>query len=227
MEKVLTADERIRRAEQVYYKRKNQSGDKQPARVNVGCEKKDIGLFRKMILQIAICTVIYIIIYLIQTTNYVFSPTVLEKTKQILNYDIDIVKIYNESFTYLNGLLHKTNSEQQKITQNNEEVKENEAQNTLTEESIGGEEAVVEENLSQMEKDVKDILVSKSLIKPLLGVITSRYGPRQSDNPKVSKYHTGIDIAVNEGTTFIAAMEGIVTKVSDQGDYRGTCNYSK
>ncbi len=37
-----------------------------------------------------------------------------------------------------------------------------------------------------------------------MGVITSRYGPRNPTDPKVPKYHTGIDIAVNTGTVFIA-----------------------
>lgn len=225
MEKVLSADERIRRAEQLYYKRKMQLGNSQTTRVSVNYDKRNFGLFKKMVLQIAICSVIYIIIYLVQTTNFVFSPNVLEKTKQVLNYDVDIKKIYNQSFSYLSGLFEKKIEEESIVEDTSE--KSQEQSNVTTEENVGGEETVVEENLSQMEQDARDIIASKSLIIPLQGTITSRYGPRESENPKVSKYHTGIDVAVNEGTTFVAAMSGTVTQVSDQGDYRSTCNDSK
>ena len=67
-----------------------------------------------------------------------------------------------------------------------------------------------------MEKDAKNILETKSLIIPLKGTITSRFGVRNPKTPTVPKNHTGIDIAVNEGTVFIAAMEGIVQEVSSE-----------
>ena len=70
-----------------------------------------------------------------------------------------------------------------------------------------------------MELDAKNILESKSLILPLKGTITSRYGPRNPTTETVPKYHTGIDIAANEGTVFIASMEGTVETVSSVGDY--------
>ena len=79
--------------------------------------------------------------------------------------------------------------------------------------------ANTEENLTEMERDAKDIIATKSLIIPLKGTITSKYGPRNPTDPKVSKYHTGIDIAVNTGTVFIASMEGVVEEVSSEGDY--------
>lgn len=77
-----------------------------------------------------------------------------------------------------------------------------------------------------MEQDAKSVLATKSLINPLSGVITSRYGPRTSTDPRVSKYHTGIDIGVNEGTVFTASMAGTVEKVSSEGDLRKPCNNS-
>ena len=98
--------------------------------------------------------------------------------------------------------------------------------NSTEEQNIGGEniekidetQQETEEPLSQMQKDAKDILETKSLIIPLKGTITSRYGLREPETPTVPKNHTGIDIAVNEGTVFIASMSGIVEKVSSEGD---------
>jgi hypothetical protein len=80
----------------------------------------------------------------------------------------------------------------------------------IEEKNIGGENIEIEEELkvteplSQMEQDAKDILKSKSLIIPLKGTITSRFGLRDSETPTVPKNHTGIDVAVNEGTVFNA-----------------------
>ena len=72
--------------------------------------------------------------------------------------------------------------------------------------------------LSQMEIDANDIKANYSFILPLKGTTTSRFGPREATEI-VSANHAGIDIGVNEGTVFTAAMEGTVTYVSSQGGY--------
>ena len=227
MERALSPDEKIRRAEEIYYKRKLQSEGENYARVNVSESKKDLGLLKKMIFQILICAMIYTSFYTVKNQNYIFSADVINKTKEILSYDINLQKIHGQikeylnSFTYENvEVVEEQNEEKQEDIQNieateimeninEEEVKENEN-------AIGGEvikeEPVAE--LTQMEQDAKDIINAKSLIIPLKGTITSRFGQRESDNPIVSKNHTGIDIAVNEGTVFISAMSGVVEEVS-------------
>ena len=64
MERTLSPEERIRRAEEIYYRRRMQNGVHRSARVNVS-NKKEFSMFKKMILQIAICIVIYSIFYMI------------------------------------------------------------------------------------------------------------------------------------------------------------------
>jgi len=71
-----------------------------------------------------------------------------------------------------------------------------------------------------MEQDAKNIIETKSLIIPLKGTITSRFGEREPKTPTVPRNHTGIDIAANEGTGFIAAMSGVVEEVSDKRRFR-------
>ena len=244
MERTLSPDEKIKRAEEIYYRKKIQATNRASARVNVS-DKKDFGLLKKMFLQIAICILIYVIFYMIQNTNYIFSEDVIKKTNEILSYDINIQNLYNqarEQFnSFINSEINPENNQENNLAgeqvneQNEEQNNEQEVLNTennetvsegvveFTQENIGGENVQISEdetkNFTQMELDAKDILASKSLILPLKGTVTSRYGPRNPTTETVPKYHTGIDIAVNEGTVFIASMEGRVETVSSVGDY--------
>jgi len=219
-----------------------QNTNRKSATVNVS-NKKDFGMFRKMIIQITICIVIYGGFYIIQNTNYIFSQDVIQKVKQILSYDINIKKLYEQGIEYLNGFINNVGVDahidpQNEIEQNGlieNQINKNEIieslmiedTNSIQQENIGGEniegvEINEEETvqLTQMEQDAKDILDNKSLIIPLKGTITSRYGLRDPDTPTVPKNHTGIDIAVNEGTVFVAAMSGIVEEVSSERRFR-------
>ncbi|MDO5555365.1 MAG: M23 family metallopeptidase [Clostridia bacterium] len=225
MERTLTPDEKIKRAEEIYYKKKIQATNKKVARVNVS-EKKEYNLLKKMFLQITICILIYLIFYMIQNTKYIFSESVIKKTNEILSYDINISNLYNNTKEYINSIIkpkHNLNKEEtndvieeQFITQQNEDIEQNEN-------NIGGENIEIDEeepiSLTQMEQDAKSIIETNTLIIPLQGTITSRYGPRNPTTETVPKYHTGIDIAANEGTAFIASMSGIVETVSSVGDY--------
>ena len=71
----------------------------------------------------------------------------------------------------------------------------------------------------QMQKDAEEIKAKINFIKPLVGTITSRFGWRNPEVSSVSKYHTGIDIAANEGTDIIAATKGKVILASSEGAY--------
>ena len=251
MERTISIEDRIKRAEEIY-NRKRQDSD---VRVNIRTsninkkEKIKLGLLKKMILQILICIVIYFILYLIKNSNYVFSESVINKTKEFLSYDVNFSNIYNNVMLYYNNniqpIINKNNTEKENEVQENineqvnivdENIELNSADNN--EEVLngigGGEEEInleaVEEisiksvenaepvQLSQMEIDANDIKENYSLILPLVGTITSRYGPR-TPTGIVSANHLGIDIAVNEGTVFVAAMEGKVITASSFGSY--------
>ena len=234
LERTLSPEEKIRRAEEIYYRRKLQDGNRNSARVNVSESKKDFGMFKKMFLQIIICLLIYVIFYMIENTNYIFSEDVINKTNEILSYDINIQNLYNKGKEYLNLFLstqvnfnkdEQSNIVEEQNDENNNLDKENIQEEIVsTNENIGGENVEVNQEqavtLTQMEQDAKDILETKSLIIPLKGTITSRYGLRDPETPTVPKNHTGIDIAVNEGTIFIAAMEGTVQEVSSKRRFR-------
>ena len=169
MEKIISADERIRRAEEIYERRKNQNYKNSTATVNVSGNNRDFKLLKKMIIQILICLLIYFIFYLIQTTNYVFSANTLNKTKEILDYDMDVKGIYDE---IKNNLIN--NQEENKQTEdvkkqqdineengrNNDEVGENISspnQNTDSSEQNITEQNNIEENeTKQIQQENKE-----------------------------------------------------------------------
>lgn len=240
MERVLSPEERIRRAEEIYNRRRTENRVRvSTSRVNVKKETK-LTLYKKLILQILICFVLYFIFYLIKNSNYIFSEDFISKTREFLSYDINFGNAYNSVVEYYNDHIKsffvvenkKENEEQNTVTN---EVQENtETANEIQEGGIGGgEDETLQESenkveqtsnepvvqLSQMELDAKEIKEKYSMILPLTGyTTTSRYGPR-TPTDIVSADHKGIDIGANEGTVFIAAMSGTVTIASGEGSY--------
>ena len=239
MERTITAEKRIRRAEEIYQRRRMQNDIKVPTSQMNANNKLEYRMFKKLILQILICLLIYFIFYLIKNSNYIFSEEVLNKTRQFLSYDINFQGIYLQAEKYYNDNLREILYKENQNNNINEEVNEevNEEQNSESGGIGGGEEGVellnneleqtsadeIQENvnqepLSQMEIDANDIKANYSLILPLKGTVTSRFGTR-TPTDIVSANHAGIDIGVNEGTVFVASMEGTVTNVSSEGSY--------
>ena len=72
-------------------------------------EKKKMSLFKKMMMQLAICAVIYIIFYLIKNTNYIFSDDVIKKTKEFLSYDINFGVIQEQISLFIDSNKDKFN----------------------------------------------------------------------------------------------------------------------
>jgi len=243
MERVISPEERIRRAEEIYNRRKMQTGVRVPtSRVNTSVKDK-YKLYKKLILQIAICFVIYFIFYLIENSNYIFSEQFIKKTREFLSYDINFGNIYNSAIEYYNNnirtqIVPALEENINTIQDTNEEQSVNEISEESTNQNAeipggigGGEDVAMALNeqikqassqavvqLSQMEIDANEIKEKHSLILPLKGVVTSRYGPREG-NEIVSANHVGIDIGANEGTVFVAAMSGTVIKASGEGTY--------
>ena len=168
--------------------------------------------------------------YTIINSNYIFSEEVLTKTKQILSYDIDVVSLYEETVNFISnqmaGFAPNEASRQNEILNltQNEQENENLVQETN---GVGGVEpdtTFIEEALATTQEEIPQtdeeyIKNHFSFIKPIEGIVSSEFGKRDSQNPIVSKNHTGIDIAANTGTVIKASMEGTVSISSTQGDY--------
>lgn len=232
MERAMTVEERIRRAEEIYERRKRNEGltvVQEKENKKEKNEKKDIKLLKKMVIQLMICICIYLVIYTIQNKQYIFSEDFINKVNEIISYDIDFKKLYEDSKNFIMGIFNKENenqNESQNETQENNEV--NVTENTEINNGIGGavEENIEEtpqveenQNLSQEEKDILNVKNTTSFIKPVEGTISSVYGYRETATGTVPKDHTGTDIAAITGTKIKSATDGQVVLASEEGDY--------
>ena len=139
MERVMTVEEKIRRAEEIYQKRRQ--GETRPvAKVTVN-DKKDIKLLRKMIIQMLISVAIYLVIYAIQNNQYVFSEDFINKANEILSYDTNFIELYEMTKNQIMGWMKP----EEKQEEQQEEVKEEQqTQEGELQDAIGGAEANIE-----------------------------------------------------------------------------------
>ena len=249
MDRTMSVEDKIRRAEEIYYRRRNQEITARENTQRHAKPKKNIKLFKKMIKQIIICLIIYGIFYLIINNNYIFSDDFTQKAREILSQDINFSQIYSVISNKINEIFKTQNSNEQ-IENNSDENKEENStqQEEMTkeelqnnEENIGGAEELPttqEQNvenagateiettqteetpvLSQMEQDANYIKSTISFIKPVNGTISSMFGWRNPTTASVPKNHTGTDIAAITGTKIVSATDGTVILKSSKGDF--------
>lgn len=247
MERTLSQEERIRRAEEIYYRRKlNNNNVRMPSsQVRDKTEKRQFSLYRKMAIQILLCVLIYLVFSLIKEANYLFSENVINKTKEFLSHDINFEVISSSVNEFwqnnkdklniitnneqtntetVNSELNNEESEKNTNVQNIENTESNNEQTNNETTGIGGasskEDNKVDEKTkkSQMEIDAEYIKKNFEMQLPVKAKVTSGYGKREADKI-VSADHYGIDLGVVVGTTVLAAMEGTVTVVSNEGEY--------
>ena len=231
MERTISTEERIRRAEEIYAKRR-QGVTRPIAMVNVNNdEKKDIKLLKKMIIQILICVAIYLIIYAIQNNEYVFSKDFTNKLNEVLSYDTNFTEIYNNVKSKVQGIIPNNetnqNQDQTQEEQNNNEGQESSNADVNGEVAIGGSDEAAQNaeaseekrELTPEEQEIATIKSTANFIKPVEGTISSGFGQRESTNENIPKNHTGTDIAANLGTKIKSATDGEVVLVSEEGAY--------
>ena len=265
MEKSISQEERIRRAETIYSRRRYnnrygeslyRSGETRNRYQPQETRKIKGKMINKMIIQMIVCVIIYTCIYMLQYSNYLFSKDMVDKTKEVLSYDISIENLYNKSNEFFLNLQKKINwgvnneqndnvneeaqdqnteetniensnaesSEANNENVDNSEISQNDAStevtnNNTTQLAVGGaDETQQEEEKSQEEQDIEYVKQNVSIIWPIKGVITSRFGNR-TPTEIVTANHKGLDIAGNMGDNIVSAMDGTVVQYSEEGDY--------
>lgn len=251
MERTMTVEEKIKRAEEIYARRHGEDVKSTATlRVN-GKEKKDIKLFKKLILQMVACLLIYLVFYTVQHSDFIFSEDFVSKTNELLSYDTNFGEIYNNIVNGIQGFLHK--QKEQNMGGASEDNKNESGDNTKTDEKDNkeGENKTEEKNdkdveqnktnennkeeinavapnnansqnveMTEEEKVIAEIKNTTTFIKPVEGVISSKYGHREPTTSTVPKEHTGTDIAADLGTKIKSSTDGEVVVASSEGDYR-------
>ena len=246
MERVLSVEDKIRRAEERYYSKREGNIPVLKKEKSKKVEKR----VKKLIKQIIICLIIYGIFYLIINNDSIFSKDFTNKAREILEQDINFGEWYSAFITKINEITKKEENDgsQENNAENNAENNEENLQNN--DENIGGAvedltqdnvtaqseitnqpettaqqpEAISSETepqteLSQMEQDANYIKSTINFIKPVEGTISSEYGLRNPTTPTVPKNHTGTDIAAVTGTKIVSATDGKVILSSSEGDF--------
>lgn len=232
MERIISEQDRIRRAEEIAGRRK---GTISARNINVTNTKKKMPILTKIFIQTVVSMCIFGMAYfLVQNNN-----SIIDNIRPVLAKDINIEQLYsdlNNNFKsvtdWYNGFIDNTDENMQGEDENTNNVSSNTSNETNTENSIEENEVTEDtsnetvgvggsdENitLSQDEQDIAYIKENASIIVPVQGTVTSGYGPR-TPTDIISANHAGVDIGANEGTEIIAAMEGTVELVSSYGDY--------
>lgn len=222
MERLMSVEDKIKRAEEIYERRHGISNT--IAKVNVN-EKKDVKLLKKMIIQIIVCMSIYIIIYIIQNNNFPFSQDFINKTDEILSYDTNFIQMYEDVKNQILSFINKDENKNESEKAPEESIggsEENNDQNIeVGQEEDTNQESNVQPNdqMSEADKEIQTIKSTTTFIKPIEGIISSKYGQREQATGNVPKNHTGTDIAANMGTKIKSATDGEVVLSSEEGDY--------
>lgn len=206
----LTDEEKIQKAEEIYYRRNG---------ISYRGEKKEKSHWVRNTLFFLLM-IIAVLGY--NNKEYIMSEEFQNKAKTFLNTKIDIQKMIVPNNNHKTEEKKKTAAKEEKINQVIEEEKvkaEESTEETLTE-NIVNEEVPTAEPAAE-EVSVENIQTYE-IIWPYKGNITSKFGKRESEDARVTSNHTGIDIAGKQGDIIVSAIGGKVVKVSEEGDLRET-----
>ena len=233
MERAMSIEEKIRRAEEIY-NRRNGNNYYTTYKSN-RIEKKSSSLSKKLIKQIFICLLVYAVFYVTTNKEYFLSNEFREKADKFMSQNEILNNTYNYIMGYVDNFfnINEENSkeaEESSQTENTDLQKQNQSETennndtgktVESEQNIGGSNESFEEEApkTQEEIDVEEIKKKITFIVPVEGTISSTFGWRNPTTATVPKYHTGLDLAASTGTIIKSATDGVVTMVSSYGDY--------
>lgn len=249
MERVISPEERMRRAEEIYFRRREQGTRVAQTSVSVSNGKK-ISIKKKMIIQICICVLIYSCFSVLKNYNNIFSQNIISKTKYFLSYDVNFQKMYFQGVEYFKSKFNNNvnddvnvqeteNQEEQQVqTVENieEQTKEDKNENSENEQDgIGGGSDVSmnnEEGINDGTLKAKVDAENLTQMEQDVDFINQNYSfihpiegsitsgfGLREQTEIISAFHQGIDIGASSGTPIKSAISGTVVSSSFAGDY--------
>lgn len=141
---------------------------------------------------------------------------------QEIQQDISIATLYENAKTKVMEFYANLQQEEENNIANGEENNIGEEGVTSSIQTDVATEPTYEsavEGVNQLSEDAKYVKENFTLIYPLQGQVTSGFGVRNSSNPIVTPYHSGIDLAADTGTKIKAALSGTVIKAETNDAY--------
>lgn len=196
--------------------------------------KRPYPVWRLFLLQSAICALIMAALGGMK----LFSPTSFEAVKEGyqsiamtgedfrsgFTHMLDSVRNTVNQLTPLQSDSHSSTSSEGESSQQPEASSPNEAQQPneqpeQTSQGAGGEPNLTISGSVPANCTLNAIEYPFDKTLPLSGKITSRFGDREYPLNGQPDFHTGIDIAANEGTPIVAMSDGIVEKANPYTGY--------
>lgn len=203
--------ERIRRAEEIYYKRRYNQNYRGYTE-----QRKKHGFLRWFIGKVIYISLIVACVYGYNNKEYLLSNQFKEDFNSFIRTPVNIDSIFKRIYTNNEQSVEKGNENQVNI---NSIEENNDSEDIMFVNTISAEilkTSYVKNKKMSTEDYIKSIC---DFNLPVKGRVTSRYGKRTSKYKNVSNNHTGIDIAANLGTDIISAIDGKVIEVSSEGNY--------
>lgn len=222
MERILNDSEKIRRAEEIYYRR-NHKNASIPKMQEEARTKTYLG--SKIILEVLVLLLSAAVVFAVKNKDYIFTKEFLASCAQ---YNVNLT----EKLSSVTNFFSDEPKSEDVFIKNEENVQNIEnAENTTQQNMEQIIETPAEQNPAQTSQNVitdnQFPINNYSMIKPIEGIVTSRFGERESTNKNVTPNHTGIDISAISGTPIKSAMAGTVVQVSNEGDYGKHVKISK
>ena len=223
MEKAVSVEEKIRRAEEIYNRRNLNNIDRYNEK-----EYKKPSLKRRMIKQIIVCFTVYCIFYVVSNKDFFLSEEFRQQVEEKASQNEFLKNGYEWIKNKYINIFGNKKENQEKTDENENHTEsiqvENEINDSQIEDNsinIGGtnENILNQDEKTQEEKDIEDIKKTISFISPINGTISSTFGWRSTTTPSVPKYHTGLDIVASIGTVIKSATDGKIILASSEGDY--------
>lgn len=151
MEKTMSVDERIRRAEEIYSRRNG--GYTRSSEIKKTSRKERLQTIKKLFMQIFVCLLIYVGFYTFTNKDYIFSEEFRNNVKQKVE-SINLQQFYSNVKGYVETKLLTNNGEN--VDNEEEKIEQNE-QSSEEINSVEQENQNVEENNTNTENNDQSI----------------------------------------------------------------------